>query len=148
MKKSNRIKKENYELLFDRIRVAQDNKFFLEQTWIAYTIIEDRLLSLLSNSGGLLNKKNKEIRGISNKITTLNQRYNNNINLRKVLYENILDDLKMWAESRNDLMHALASSKYPIDLISAKIQDVAIKGEKIARELSSRARRLKKIIQR
>ena len=146
MSKVNRIKKENYELLFDRIKTAYSNKFYLEQTWIAYSIIEDRISSLLSNSGGILNKRNEEIRMLGNKIRTVEKRINKNKSLRKVFYDNILVELKVWSKSRNELMHALASAKDPIDLLSKEIENVAITGEKLSREISSRARRFKKII--
>lgn len=146
MKKENRIKKENYELLFDRIKIAHSNKFYLEQSWIAYAIIEDRISSLLAKSGGVLNHKGEEIRMLGNKISTLEKRNKKNINLRKILYGDILEKLKVWSKSRNDLMHALASSRVPVNIHSNEIEAVAVTGEEIAREISSRARRFKNII--
>ena len=47
-------KRELYEELYERMNTAHDAGFNLEASWFAYAVIEDRLLSLLRNSGGEL----------------------------------------------------------------------------------------------
>ncbi len=143
MVKSNRIKKENYELLIGRMKVAQEKEFFLEQTWIAYAIIEDRILSILDKIGLI---QAHSIIMLNAKIRILTKEKASRSELRKIFYDDILKRIIQWAKKRNKLMHALASEKKKIDIADPNIKDIAQTGESLAREISARVWSLKKIL--
>lgn len=142
MNKENKIKKVNYEILFERVKVAKDNEFFLEVAWISYSILEDRLTSLLEKTGGVPIEKNPLMFG--KKLTHIENRSKTDQNLKNILYDDLVKKLRTWSQERNILMHVLADCKKPIVGLDVSIKNTATQGEILARELSARVRKIKK----
>lgn len=135
----------SYKELFERAENAIKEEYYLEASWIISTIIEDRLISLLKQSGGHLKPNGQEIRMIGPKIIELEDRINaNHQQIISVTYGNILDDVKIWKNNRNDLMHALAENGSYDDFFK-DIYLLANNGITIAKKLATRARKLKKL---
>ena len=128
-----------YKILVSRIDQAIDEEFFLEATWIAYAILEDRLVSALRESGG-----GPPIRMLGPKLGEVQSRAQNSINMRKAFFGDMLDRLDAWKDKRNDLMHALADERLDIPTIDQSTQSVAIEGRELARELAAACKRYKK----
>jgi len=152
MDKDKKTKYENYKKLFDRIKIALDNKFYFEAMWLAYAIIEDRLKSSLLKCGGnkfLFGKiKGKDIKMLGPKIMEIKKRQPVITNLNFAYYDDILDRINKWSKDRNKLMHALAEETKPISTFNELIKNTATNGNKIARELSSRIRKLKRELEK
>ncbi len=86
-----------------------------------------------------------EIKMIGPKIIELENRIiANHQKLISVTYENILDEIKTWKNSRNELMHALAENGSYDDYFK-DIYLLANTGIVLAKKLSTRARKLKKL---
>jgi hypothetical protein len=135
----------DYQELFERATDAIESEYYLEASWIISTMIEDRLVSLLKQSGGHLKPNGQEIRMIGPKITELENRITaNHQMLISVSYGNIIDDVKIWKNKRNDLMHALAENGSYDDFYK-DIYLLANNGIEIAKKLATRARKLKKL---
>jgi hypothetical protein len=134
----------DYQELFTRAESAIEQEYYLECSWIISTIIEDRLVSLLKNSGGHLRQNGSEIRMIGPKIIELNSRKINDDKLASVLFDDVLDLVSNWKDSRNRLMHSLAENGSYDDYFK-EIYLLANDGIKIAKTLSTRARKLKKL---
>ena len=61
-------KREYYKDLIDRMNKAHDDEYYLEASWFAYTVLEDRLLSALRQSGGATYANFRPIRMLGKKI--------------------------------------------------------------------------------
>lgn len=133
-------KKYKYQTLILRIDQAIEDEFFLEATWIAYAILEDRLVSVLRESGA-----DPTIRMLGPKLIAVQSKTQQSINMRKAFFGDMLDRLKAWKDKRNDLMHALADERQDIPDIDQAAQSVAIEGRDLAREFAAACRRFKKI---
>ena len=134
----------SYRELFKRAQNAIDADYFLEASWICSTIIEDRFVSILKQSGGNLLPNGKEIRMIGPKIIEINKRKATDMQLESVLYENILDEISTWKDERNKLMHALAKNGSYDDFYK-EIYLLGTNGIELAKKISTRARKLKKL---
>jgi hypothetical protein len=124
---------------------AYNASMYLEASWYAYSVLEDRLLSLLRSSGGVGEKSNgaggKPIRMMGPKLKELSRRAKKD----KLLKENFEHDkLDTWKASRNTLIHAMADATMPIEDIDAFAKKLAEDGRALVREYASACRRLKK----
>ena len=134
-----------YKEFMSRMDSAYSNCMYLEASWYMYAVLEDRLVSLLRNSGGVGQNKGgangKPIRMMGPKLKEL-QRRSNKDELLKVNFEH--DKLNAWKESRNNLMHAMGDATMPIGDIDAAAKKLTEDGRILVREYSSACRRLKK----
>ena len=134
-----------YKELIARMDAAQKHERHLEASWYAYAVIEDRLRSMLLQSGGDTfakgKNKGKQIRMMGPKMEILETRSSDDALLDSA-FEGIR--LKVWRESRNDLMHAMASGQHSIDQIDKLAKKLASDGVKLARVYATSARWLKK----
>jgi hypothetical protein len=125
--------------------ITYDSSMYLEASWYAYAVLEDRLVSLLKNSGGIGEKNGgaggKPIRMMGPKLKELTRRAKKD----KLLKENFEHDkLNDWKESRNNLMHAMGDATLTISDIDIAAKQLAKDGRELVREYASAARRLKK----
>lgn len=127
-----------YKELISRIDLAIEDKFFLEATWIAYAILEDRLVSVLRESGG-----DPSIRMLGPRINEVNSRHKKSLIMQKTFFSDMLKRLKNWKDKRNDLMHTLADESLDISAIDIESKFVAIEGRELAREFSAACKRFK-----
>lgn len=134
-----------YKTFMSRMDIAYDSSMYLEASWYAYAVLEDRLVSLLQNSGGIGENNGgaggKPIRMMGPKLNELTRRAKKD----KLLKENFEHDkLNDWKESRNNLMHAMGDAALPIADIDSAAKQLAEDGRELVREYASAARRLKK----
>lgn len=134
-----------YKMFIYRIKSAYDASMYLEASWYTYAVLEDRLISLLRNSGGVGEKgggaNGKPIKMMGPKLKELCRRAKKD-NLLKENFEH--DKLNAWKESRNNLMHAMGGATMPISDIDAAAKKLAEDGQALIREYSAACRRLKK----
>ncbi|WP_264536709.1 hypothetical protein [Flavobacterium sp. N1736] len=120
--------------------------FYFEAAWIQYVLLEDRLVSLLKNSGGNLDAKNKEIRMMGPKLGKLVERCSTSSVLKNELdRDDLINKLDTWKNLRNTLMHSMVDGSQSIKQIENDIQELAETGITLVRNTASAARRIKKI---
>ncbi|MBV1788344.1 hypothetical protein KQ940_09775 [Marinobacterium sp. D7] len=129
-----------YRELISRIDLAIEGGFYLEATWIAYSILEDRLVSALKESGG-----GPPIRMLGPKIGEIKYRHTNSLKMRQAFFGDMIQRLSNWKDKRNDLMHALADERLDVPSIDAESKSVALEGRGLAREFSAACKRFKKL---
>ena len=134
-----------YKTFMTRMNSAYEASMYLEATWYAYAVLEDRLVSLLRNSGGVGENdggtNGKPIRMMGPKLKELSRRAKKD----KLLKENFEHDkLNDWKESRNNLMHAMGDATMSISDIDTTARKLAEDGMALVREYASACRRLKK----
>jgi hypothetical protein len=135
-------KKKLYEDLIERMEGAVTRGSDVEAAWYAYAVLEDRLRSMLRQSGGEAKKnKSKPIKMMGPKIEELKDRALNDRLLHSCFERGRLEK---WKDARNDLVHAMADGKHDIQAIDALASALAIEGVELARLYASAARRLKK----
>jgi hypothetical protein len=135
------MKSYKYSELLSRMDEAIEHEFYLEASWISYAIFEDRLLSILKESGGGHDK----LRMLGPKLGEVNKRMVDTLNMRKSFYGDLLPNLHRWKDERNTLMHTLASEAKTAFEIDQESKKLALDGRQIARDLCAACRRYKKL---
>ncbi|MDD0968304.1 MULTISPECIES: hypothetical protein [Pseudomonas] len=135
------MKSYKYGELISRMESAVEEEFYLEACWIAYSILEDRLTSILKESGG----GHEKIRMMGPKLKEINTRTASNLNMRKAFFGNMLIDVEQWKNKRNSLMHAMADESRTIFEIDDDAMTLAKEGKEIVRTLCAACRRFKKM---
>lgn len=134
-----------YRTFMNRMTSACDESKYLEASWYASAVLEDRLLSLLQNSGGTGQNENgasgKPIRMFGPKLKELSRRAKKD-QLLKQNFE--YTKLNAWKESRNNLMHAMGDATMSLTEIDAAAMELALDGQRLVKEYAAACRRLKK----
>ena len=133
-----------YKTFMTRMQSAYQSSMYLETSWYIYAVLEDRLVSLLRNSGGVGENdggaSGKPIRMMGPKLKELSRRSKKD----KLLAANFEHDkLNAWKESRNSLMHAMGDATMPLNEIDASAKKLAEDGQDLVREYAAACRRLK-----
>ena len=135
-------KQKLYEEFMARMSGDLETGHYLESSWYAYAVLEDRLLSLLRNSGGEgKNGNSKPIKMMGPKLEELKLRAKRD-SLLNANFE--YDKLDSWRYDRNKLMHAMADASMTITQIDISVKVLAEDGAKLVREYAAACRRLKK----
>ncbi len=141
----NMQKYDNYREQMGRLKKALKNYFYLEAIFIEYSIMEDRLESILRHAGvweNMIEKERKQkkredvfisIETKIRKISELARRKNSLEN--KYFSVDLMESVKSWKENRNPLTHALLKKQ----LHTKDLEDIAVKGEEIVRILCSKS---------
>ncbi|MGL5468414.1 MAG: hypothetical protein ACRDCT_09555, partial [Shewanella sp.] len=117
---ANQGKRKHYNELTARMNAAHKGKYYLESSWFAYTVLEDRLLSALRQSGGANYKNNKPIRMLGKKMQEITLRKKKDPLLSAYFSDQLMDRIHKWKEERNNLTHAMADgSKTMIEVDKA-----------------------------
>jgi hypothetical protein len=137
------MKKKLYQDLVARMEAAAKAGRDVEASWFAYAVLEDRLRSMLRQSGGEGENKGvgKPIKMMGPKIINLRRRAKKD-DLLESCFE--YTRLNKWKNERNDLVHAMADGSLDIDAIDKKVAELAREGVELARLYTAAARRLKK----
>ena len=122
----------NYREQFGRLKRALGNSFYLEAIFIEYAIIEDRFESVLRHSGKFNPKRHNSLNTKLSRIKEM-QREKSGI-VRKYFSDDMIQDVMTWKEDRNQLIHALMKQS----LHTEELQMVALKGQSIAKTVSSK----------
>ncbi len=129
-------KNQLYVYLFNRIDSSIDKGYFLESSWIAYAIIEDRLDSILvkvtNYKGRLISRKLEYLSRISNPF------------VRTEFPADFIKRINNWTNRRNNLTHEMANARLSIQQITDRSKQIALEGEKLAHDVSSAVMRAKK----
>jgi len=145
-------KREHYEILLDKMSSAHEQEFHLEASWIAYSILEDRLYSALKRSGGTTFPNGEDIRMLGQKIQEIiarrvepNDRQAAGDKLLGAYFSSeLLDKLKDWKDRRNGLMHAMADSTKTIAELSKETYLLSLDSKQIVKDTCNASRLLKK----
>ena len=134
-------KRSLYESFIERIDHHASSGNFFEASWYIYAVLEDRLISMLQNSGGSTQSNGNPIRMLGPKLSTLKARATSDTLLAVNFPHDAIFD---WKERRNDLMHAMAEGSMDIDQIDESAKSLAEDGQELVRTVSACAMRLKK----
>jgi len=149
------LQREHYTTLLDRLEKATQDGFYLEASWVAYAIMEDRLLSSIK----LISRP---IEGIEKKICFLlavfsdtdeNDRSANNGVIYRATFNdialpkdsrykkfdwNLLQKIHCWKSWRNNLLHNLYTNEVKdVDKLGFEFQNLANEGIILAKFLSN-----------
>lgn len=134
-----------YKTFMARMSSAYDASMYLETAWYASAILEDRLVSLLQNSGGIGQNdggaSGKPIRMFGPKLKELSRRAKKDA-LLKANFE--YEKLNTWKDSRNNLMHAMGDATMALADIDKAAMELAQDGQQLVKEYAAACRRLKK----
>lgn len=139
-------KGQSYRELIHRMDEAIDGSFYLEASWIAYAILEDRALSALERTpGGVPTNNNGEpIRMLGPKLCELERRCPSDADLKGATLDGqLLASAKSWKDDRNSLMHALAKEARSFNDIALDAQRLAIDGRNVAVSFANAVTRLR-----
>ncbi len=142
MKKPHR-KKKHYEELMVRMTKAILAEFYLEASWYAYAIVEDRLVAVLKRSGGALDAGGNAIRMLGPKLKLIRARRKKDALLQAYFPEAILGSIDTWKDERNDLMHAMADASAPLAEIDKRAYLLATRGQELVKSVCRHQRQLK-----
>ncbi len=134
-------KRSHYETFIGRLDLAVSGGHFLEASWYAYAVLEDRLLSLLRGSGGVNDRKGKPFRPLGNKLRELQERSASDDVLR-AHFE--FTRLHAWKVRRDELMHAMADASKSVEEIDGEARRLAMDGAELVRVYSAASSRFKK----
>ena len=132
----------NYKEQMGRLKKAMDNHFLLEALFIEYAIMEDRCESLLRHSDAFNPERHKTINGKLNRIAELVR--NKKSLIRKYISDELIEEIKVWKEERNRLIHALMKQS----LTSEELEQIAAQGQQIVKTLCSKTTSYKRALER
>ena len=132
----------NYKEQMGRLKKAMDNHFLLEALFIEYAIMEDRCESILRHSGVFNPEKHDTINKKLNRIAELVR--NKKSLIRKYILAELIEEIKVWKEERNRLIHALMKQS----LTSEELEQIAVQGQQIVKTLCSKTTSYKRALER
>lgn len=127
-----------YREFLRRSNEAFASDHHLEAIWYVYAVVEDRMISMLENSGGL---PQSGLRMLGPKVQELKRRSAQD-DLLKVNLDAAA--ILRWASKRNTLMHAMANGTMDLSTIDVLARETAGEGVKLCRSVCSAAMRVKK----
>lgn len=137
-KSANMQKYENYKEQFKRLNMAMSHNFYLEAIFICYAIMEDRTESILRHADEWEKFENKSkgfvtIKAKINRIKKLAEQRGTIAN--KCFSDSVLDEILVWKEKRNSLIHALMKQ----ELTTEGLSELALEGKTLARTLTNKS---------
>lgn len=138
----------NYREQFKRLNKAVNNQFYLEAIFIEYCIMEDRTESVLRHAGkweAYLKKRGRYGPSIDSKIKYIqNFARENGTLLHRYFSDDLLDEILVWKDKRNDLVHVLFKQK----LSTIELASFAEEGKRMTELLRNRATNFRRAAQR
>ena len=135
----NMLKYENYKEQFKRLKRALVEGFNLEAIFIEYAIMEDRTESILKHADmwdAYIKKRKGHNLSIESKIDYIKKIAENKKDIsHKYFSDTLLDDILVWKEERNRLVHALLKQQ----LQHNELHELAIKGNDLLNALRNRS---------
>ena len=136
---TNMQKYETYRILKSKLKKALDNEFWLEASMIEYSIMEDRLSSVLDHARICDNAYDSN-RMMKNKLNSISfQIGKENPALKGRFDEALIVDMNKWREKRNTIVHRSCIRVYN----SEEIKQIAEEGKALVDRLDNTARRVK-----
>ena len=144
--KENQLKFENYREQFKRLNKALANGFNLEAIFIEYAIMEDRTESILRHAdlwSAYTNSRKGNMPTIDSKIRYIKKHAENKKNpLHKYFSDDLLEQVLIWKEERNRLIHALIKQH----LTNGDVIRIAQNGRELTRKVRTRTTSYNRII--
>jgi hypothetical protein len=137
--KRNNEKGELFEHLISKADLALNNKFYLETSWIVYSIIEERLISVITKIDKRTPGNGFKVDKCLKRLKYLIVKENNEL-LKRHFELELIDRIRVWKNSRNSTMHDLAKKH----ITESRIEKLAKEGNQIMRELNATLMRFKK----
>lgn len=132
-------KYENYKEQFKRLNRALANGFHLEAMFIEYAILEDRTESVLRHAGlwdAYIKSRKGRDPGIESKIRYIKKAAENRKSiLHRYFSDDLLDQVLLWKDERNRLIHALLKQK----LTAEEVTTLATQGNELVKAIRSKA---------
>ena len=142
----NQLKFENYREQFKRLNKALTNGFNLEAIFIEYAILEDRTESILRHAdlwNAYTNSRKGNMPTIDSKIRYIKKHAENKKNpLHKYFSDDLLEQVLIWKEERNRLIHALIKQH----LTNEDVIRIAQNGRELTRKVRTRTTSYNRII--
>lgn len=139
---SNMEKYENYKEQMGRLKKAMDNHFLLEALFIEYAVLEDRCESILRHSGAFNPERHKTLNSKLNRIAELAR--NKKTPLHQHITPELVDEIKVWKEKRNRLIHALMKQK----LTGEELERIVTQGQQLVKTMCSKTTSYKRRLER
>lgn len=125
-----------FEDLIARADFALDNEFYLESSWICYSIIEERLISIFSKIGITLNRRQK----MDYCLKKINIMRSDNVLIDKYFSVVLIENLDDWRDRRNKIMHDLAKEEIAFE----EFESLAKEGRTLLGSLATQIMKFKK----
>ena len=142
---TNEEKRQVYATLKAKLKVAIQQEFYLEALLLEYSIVEDRLTSLLKHSSirytqsdGRDISMHKKLSKVSNAIK------DKRLPIYGKVTQKLIDETMIWKGVRNDLVHKSCQRIYS----SEEVKQCALTGDDLVRRLSNAARSVKRAVER
>ena len=141
-------KYENYREQFKRLNSALNNGFNLEAMFIEYAIMEDRTESILRHADkwdAYMKKQNGRDPTINSKVKYIQKlaAFQNDL-LHRYFSDDLLDQILIWKDQRNRLIHALLKQQFEHN----EVRELAAQGKQLVDELRKRAGNYNRAIDR
>ncbi len=142
----NQQKYYNYKVQMQRLKKAMDNQFYLEAIFIEYVIMEDRTSSILRYEGNTVKPRTENgfvsIDAKIRKIIKISE--DKNGVAKRYFTEEFLNEVLVWKNQRNSLMHALMKQS----LTTEELRELAEEGEQLVKKLSRLSQNYKGYLER
>ena len=147
-KTENQLKYENYMEQMKRLNSALAHGFNLEVMFIEYAIMEDRTESIIRHADkweAYMKTRKGHDPTINSKVNFIQKlaAFNNDL-LHKYFADDLLDEVLIWKDERNRLIHALLKQQ----LEHNEISELALFGKKLVDEMRKRAGNYNRAIDR
>ena len=141
-------KYKNYKEQFKRLDRAINYGFNLEAMFIAYAIMEDRAESVLRHA----DKHEAYVKSRKGRQETIDSKIRYIIKLaeskkdllNKYFADELLDNILIWKEERNRMIHALMKQ----ELTTEELEKLALDGKEYARKFSNKATNYRRAVER
>lgn len=138
----NSLKYGNYTEQMGRLKKAMANQFLLEALFIEYAVIEDRTESILRHAGVFNPEKHNTLCRKLNRISDI-ARGKQSL-LRKYITVKTVEEIRVWKEERNRLIHALLKQ----NLSTGELDQIADEGRRLVKLLCSKSTSYRRAIER
>jgi hypothetical protein len=119
-------------------------KYYLEACWVAYAILEDRVVTALLCTGGATQQNGKPVTMMGPKINFLKKRRRRDKLLAANFSTEWLNKLARWKDRRNKLMHAMAIGTVTTGRLELAAKKLAMAADPLVYDACRQVRRVKK----
>ena len=127
-----------------RLKKAIEAKFFLEAVFIEYAVMEDRLESIIRQSGEWTFQKDRTKVKISEKMKKMKKIVGENSLAQKYFTAELLSEIESWKGDRNTYIHDFMIQK----VTTADLEKFALQGWEIVKKLNSASTSYKRALQK
>jgi hypothetical protein len=133
-----------YKVLIARMDGAIAGRFYLESLWLAYAILEDRLVSVLNCTGGADDKNGDAIWKMDKKLQVLKERRKHDRLFQAYFPIDWTSRVAVWKNARNQLTHAMANGTITATDLDIQSEALAKTGSVLVYETCRQTRQLKR----